>query len=71
MILLASADYRGRWTVPVGSIINDQLKACRGCGCDVNVLTVATANGPRVMADDVYDYADEDTTICSDCREPE
>lgn len=68
---LASRDWtrKGGWSVPVGSIISDELKACNGCGCDVNVLTVRTADGPTVMADDINDYADHDETLCADCRE--
>lgn len=69
MTHLATRDHtrRGGWSVPVGSIVGDELRACDHCGQDVNVLTVATKDGPVVMADDVNDRADEDTTTCARC----
>jgi hypothetical protein len=57
----------GGWAVPVGSIINDELRACDHCGQDVNVLTIRTANGPVVVEDDYHDRADEDSTTCAKC----
>lgn len=57
----------GGWSVPVGSVINDELRACDHCGHDINVLTVATKDGPVVMADDIHDRADEDETVCAQC----
>lgn len=57
----------GGWSVPVGSVVKDELKACDHCGHDINVLTVRTADGLVVMANDVNDHADEDTTLCSRC----
>ena len=57
----------GGWSVPVGAVMADELRPCNHCGHDVNVLTVATQDGPIVMADDVHDQADEDNTICAGC----
>ena len=59
--------YKGGWRVPVGSVVSDELKACDMCGHDINVLTVRTADGLVVMADDLHDRADEDSTRCSRC----
>lgn len=59
--------YKTGWRVPVGSIVADNLKPCDHCGNDVNVLTVRTADGLVVMADDMHDRADDDFTICSRC----
>lgn len=58
---------RGGWRVPAGSIISDEIRDCDHCGHGVNVLTVRTVDGFVVMADDINDRADEDSTICSDC----
>lgn len=58
---------RRRWIVPVGSVVHDEIKDCDHCGHGVNVLTVATADGSVVMADDMYDRADEESTICRRC----
>jgi hypothetical protein len=58
---------KGGWSVPVGSVVKDQLKPCDYCDTDVNVLTVRTAGGLVVMADDLFDHADDDTTICRRC----
>jgi hypothetical protein len=58
---------KGGWSVPVGSVIKDELKACDHCGHDVNVLTVRTAGGFVVMADDIGDHVDDDTVTCARC----
>lgn len=67
--LIAARDHtrKGGWSVPVGSIIKDELRACDHCGQDVNVITVRTATGTEVMADDIDERADADETVCSDC----
>lgn len=57
----------GGWTVPVGAVINDELRDCDHCGHSVNVLTIRTANGPVMVADDYHDRADEDSTTCGRC----
>lgn len=66
---IATRNYMGQWSVPVGSIIKAEYRACDTCALDVNVLTVRTARGTEVMADDIHDFADDDTTLCAGCRE--
>lgn len=60
---------RGGWSVPVGAIMADEYRPCHVCGTDVNVLTVATQDGPEVLAADVEDWADEDNTRCRNCKD--
>lgn len=69
--IVATRDHnrRGGWAVPVGSILRDEIKDCDHCGHGVNVLTVRTKDGPVVMADDIFEYADDDTTVCRDCKD--
>lgn len=67
IIATRDSSRKGGWSVPVGSIVHDELKACDHCGHDVNVLTVRTEGGFTVMANDIGEYADADTTKCANC----
>lgn len=62
---------KGRWVVPVGSVRDTNWHPCDDCGRDVCVLTVNTARGTVVMADDLYAYASDDdgdlVVWCEEC----
>jgi deoxycytidylate deaminase len=67
---------RGRWRVPVGSIVGEDVKPCDNCGHDITVLTIRTAVGEQRIENDINDYVDAESPdeadhvyICDRCRD--